>query len=114
MLETVKTEERRVMPGQGGTRRTVSVYSMVPAILLLVVSGSADATVKTWDAINGQLIRTREGIPGNGVAISRDGKLVVRGQDRPIVWETTTGVELPPFKNPVGTITSLACLILLK
>jgi WD40 repeat protein len=73
-----------------------------------VVSGSADATVKTWDAATGKLIRTREGIPGNGVAISADGKLVARGQDRPVVWEAATGVELPPFQEPVGTISSLA------
>jgi WD40 repeat protein len=74
----------------------------------IIVSGSADATVKTWDAATGALLRTRESIPGNGLAISADGKLVARGQDRPVVWEAATGVELLPFKEPVGPISCLA------
>ena len=83
----------------------------------LIVSGSQDATVRTWNATTGQLIRSQENLPGYGVAISADGRLIARGQVRPVVWEAATGVELPSFKAdaewlrrllPVSVITSLA------
>src|SRR5262249_2172409 len=51
-----------------------------------------------WNAATGQLILTKEDIPGNGLAISADGRLIARGQLRPVVWAAATGVELPSFK----------------
>jgi WD40 repeat protein/serine/threonine protein kinase len=73
----------------------------------LIVSGSEDATVKTWNAAKGRLILTKENIPSYGLAISADGRLIVGGLGTPVVWDAATGVELPPFKESVGTISSL-------
>src|SRR5207249_2015611 len=45
----------------------------------LIVSASADETLKVWDALTGQALRTLEGHADyvNGCAFSPDGKLIV-------------------------------------
>jgi WD40 repeat protein/serine/threonine protein kinase len=111
------SDDRTVRVWDGGSGKTLFTLEghkgAIDAVALsadgrLIVSADVDAAVKTWDAATGKLIRTKEGLPGNGVAVSADGRLVARGEDTPVVWEAATGAEMPSFKDPVGSITSLA------
>ncbi len=60
-----------------------------------IVSGSADRTVKVWEAATGRLLRSLEGHTGSvrAVAVSPDGRFTVSGsEDRTVkVWEAATG-----------------------
>lgn len=62
----------------------------------LLASGSADNTIKIWDAIAGKLLQTLKGhtAPVTSVAISRDGKTVISGsEDKTIkIWDVPTSV----------------------
>lgn len=62
----------------------------------LLVSGSADNTIKIWDMSNGKLLKTLKGhtAPVTSVAISRDGKTVISGsEDSTIkIWDVPTAV----------------------
>jgi eukaryotic-like serine/threonine-protein kinase len=60
----------------------------------LLVSGSADNTIKTWDMVTGKLRQTLEGhsAPVTSVALSQDGKTLVSGsEDKTIkIWDVPT------------------------
>ena len=68
-----------------------------------ILSGSADQSVRLWDADTGQPIRTLEGHTGpvNSVAFSRDGHRIVSGSDDQTVrlWDADTG---QPIRTLVG------------
>jgi WD40 repeat protein len=78
----------------------------------LIASGSADNTVKFWDAATGKELRTLTGHEARvtGVAFSPDGKrLATSSADRTVrIWDTATGKELLCFKKHAGAVTSLA------
>jgi WD40 repeat protein len=61
----------------------------------IIVSGSADQTMRLWDVTKGQLIRTFEGHTNTvqSVAFSPDGKTIVSGSaDQTVrLWDVTTG-----------------------
>jgi hypothetical protein len=67
----------------------------------MVVSGSADGTVRLWEAASGRGLRTLAGHTGSvwSVGFSPDGSMVVSGADDGTVrlWETTSG-------RPVATM----------
>jgi WD40 repeat protein len=63
-----------------------------------IVSGSADHTVKVWDAVTGQETITLRGgaSPVTCVAFSPDGRRIVAGGwDGARVWDAGTGQETP-------------------
>ena len=68
-----------------------------------VVSGSADKTVRLWDAVTGASLQTLEGHSDwvRSVAFSPDGKQVVSGSDDKTVrlWDTVTGAVLQTLEG---------------
>jgi WD40 repeat protein len=77
-----------------------------------IASGSADHTVKLWDAGTGKEIRTLDGHRDRvtGVAFSPDAKrLATASVDRTVrVWDTATGKELICLKRHGGPVTCVA------
>jgi WD40 repeat protein len=63
-----------------------------------IVSGSADKTLKVWDARNGQEILSLQGHTGgiHSVAISPDGRHIVSGSEdgKLRVWASRAGQEV--------------------
>jgi hypothetical protein len=63
-----------------------------------IITGSADGTMKVWDAQTGKEILSLKGHTGpvNSVAISADGKRIVSGSKDKMakVWDAQTGKEL--------------------
>jgi WD40 repeat protein len=63
-----------------------------------LASGSADYTVKLWDAFSGELVRSLEGHQSSvlSVAFSPDGRWLASGSNDNTVklWEVETGAEV--------------------
>jgi WD40 repeat protein/serine/threonine protein kinase len=75
-----------------------------------LASASADGTVKVWDAVSGQVLRTLKASPVGSVAFSPDGKRLASADfDRTIkVWDTASGQELPMLKGHTDVVLSVA------
>ncbi len=74
-----------------------------------LASASADQTVKMWDAVTGQLIRTLKGHTGpvSSVEFSPDGKgLASASADQTVkVWDAATGKEIRTLRGHTGLVT---------
>jgi WD40 repeat protein len=77
----------------------------------ILVSGSADQTIKVWDWATGTELRTLVGHSSfiNALAIAPDGKTLVSGSaDQMIkIWDLTTGKELRTLTGHTGFINAL-------
>jgi WD40 repeat protein len=77
-----------------------------------VLSGSADRTVKLWDAATGRLIRNFIGHSGEirSVAISPDGARILSGSDDKLLklWDAATGRLILGFEGHSGAVNSVA------
>jgi WD40 repeat protein len=71
-----------------------------------IVSGSADRTVKVWEAESGRLLRSLEGHTDSvrAVAVSPDGRTIVSGSwDNTVkVWEAESGRLLRSLEGHTG------------
>jgi len=75
-----------------------------------LVSGSADETLKLWDAATMVLIATHRGHTGAvyGCAFSRDGTRVLAGYvEGTVVWDVETTAALCEFRG-IGDVTAVA------
>jgi WD40 repeat protein len=71
-----------------------------------IVTGSADASARIWDAETGESLRrlNNDGLPVSGVAISDDGRFVATTGRGLAVWDADTGRQLlriPGFDSVV-------------
>ncbi len=77
-----------------------------------IVSGSADRTVKVWEAETGRPLRSLEGHTDGvaAVAVSPDGRFIVSGSaDRTVkVWEAETGRLLRSLEGHTGGVAAVA------
>ena len=66
-----------------GTQDAVTGLLAHPTKPHLVISSSADHTLRTWDARAGDLVREHKGHqePINGAALGQGGEIVVSGSD---------------------------------
>ncbi|MBI4910160.1 MAG: TIR domain-containing protein [Acidobacteria bacterium] len=98
----------RTLEGHAGGVRSVAVS----ADGATVYSGSADNTVKVWEAHTGRLLRTLEGHAREvtSVAVSADGATVYSGSaDKTVkVWEAHTGRLLRTLEGHAGAVLSVA------
>jgi serine/threonine protein kinase len=78
----------------------------------LVVSASADKTIKVWNLKTGKEIRTFKGHVAdvNAVAISPDGQMLVSASDDRTIklWNLNTGKEIRTFKGHVADVNAVA------
>ncbi|KAL7928858.1 hypothetical protein V8C35DRAFT_220486 [Trichoderma chlorosporum] len=78
----------------------------------LIVSASADATVKIWRTDTGKGIKTLNGHTGvvNSVAFSHDSKLIASGSyDKTVrVWSAETGECIRTLKGHINCVASVA------
>ena len=78
----------------------------------MVASASADGTLKVWKVSSGREFRTlrHSTDPLAGVALSRDGRLVVSASwDTTLkVWDLETGRELRTLNGHTSKVTSVA------
>jgi WD40 repeat protein len=75
-----------------------------------LVSGSADATVRLWDAATGAQLRDFS-VEGGivGVAFSRKGRIAAGGHDRTLyVWSAATGELVQKMRGHLDDINSVA------
>jgi WD40 repeat protein len=76
-----------------------------------VVSGSGDKTVKIWDMMSGECMKTLSGHDGdvNSVAISVDGKYVVSGsKDKTVkIWDMMSGECMKILSGHDGDVNSV-------
>jgi WD40 repeat protein len=70
-----------------------------------LASSGADGTVRLWDGVSGkELLRLDAGESWvQGLAVSRDEKLLVAGGDAVYVWEIGTGKRLHRLQGKAGT-----------
>jgi WD40 repeat protein len=77
-----------------------------------LASGSADNTIRLWDAASGALLRTLEGHTGdvNSVAFSPDGRLLASGSyDKTIrLWDAASGALLRTLEGHTRSVNSVA------
>ncbi len=77
-----------------------------------LLSGSADRTLKLWDAATGALLRTLEGHSDHvrSVAFSPDGTRLLSGSDdRSLkLWDAVTGAPLHTFQGHLRRVNSVA------
>lgn len=92
---------------RGITQHRRSVNSVVyNAARNILVTGSSDWTVRTFDASNGSPLRTISGLPGPvvSVCISTDGALLASacGSFEPRIrfWDAMTGAQVGTIENP--------------
>ena len=78
----------------------------------LIVSGSGDKTIKIWDAVTGECLKTLEGHSSlvSSVAFSSDSKLIVSGGYDKIVkiWDAITGECLKTLEGHSNPVLSAA------
>jgi len=79
-----------------------------------IISGSSDSTIKLWEAVTGQEIRTFKGHSREitSVGFSPDKKYIISGSSDAAIklWEVTTGKEIRTFtghKQEVNSITGV-------
>jgi hypothetical protein len=77
-----------------------------------IASGSADKSIKLWDAASGRLLRTFEGHFGNvtSVAFSPDGARIASGSydDTIKLWDTASGLLLRTFERHTHEVNPVA------
>jgi WD40 repeat protein/tRNA A-37 threonylcarbamoyl transferase component Bud32 len=100
--------ELRALQGHSGGVKSVA-FSPDGSRLL---SGSADGTIRLWDAASGQELHALNGHTGVvwSVAFSRDGCRLASGSDDGTIklWDTASRQELRTFKRHTGAIKSVA------
>lgn len=78
----------------------------------LVVSASADRTIKIWEVSTGRIVRTLMGhiLPVTSISISRDGRWLASTEKYgPIrIWDLNTGSQVNQFAEKMGAIHDLA------
>ncbi len=78
----------------------------------LLASGSADKTIRLWDATTGREVFTLQGHTGRvtALAFSPDGKrLVTASADQTVrLWDTATGQQLLALEDHQGAVTCVA------
>jgi WD40 repeat protein len=99
-------------------RTTLKDISYVPTTIAFspdghtIASGSNDKTVKLWDVLSGQLLRTLAGHTSgvNSVAFSPDGGTLVSGGDDKTtkLWDTAGGQLLHTLTGHKKEVTSVA------
>jgi WD40 repeat protein len=78
----------------------------------LIVSASADRTIKLWEVLTGRIVRTLVGhtLPVKSIAVSPDGRRLASTEKYgPIrIWDLNTGLEVRQFAEKTGAIHDLA------
>ena len=81
----------------------MTIGNVVPPPTRTIASGSADKTVRLWEAASGRLLRVLVGHGGPvlSVAFSPDGRTIASGSDDNTVrlWDVATGRELAVFAD---------------
>ncbi len=98
-----------------GHQRLVRCIAFTPqsihAEVALLSSGSSDRTVKLWNAMNGQCLKTLKGHTGpiHAVAFSADGRTIASGSgDQTIrLWDIKTGQCFSVLKGHTSHVLSL-------
>jgi WD40 repeat protein len=102
------SQERLLFAGHSGTINSIATSSDGKSIF----TGSADATIRTWDARTGSQRQaiSEPGGPVRALAVNGEGTRLVTGSDDDLarIWDTGTGRQILTMKGHLGPVTSVA------
>src|SRR5258706_15232019 len=111
-----KTKKRAEIPdGLPLVRRLEGHSGLIHSVLVtpngrLIVSGSADKTIRVWQLDSGRLLHTLEGHTASitSLAVTPDGRSIVSGSlDKTIrVWDINSGILERILKGHTGAVYS--------